>query len=357
MNRRLLVVGASGLVGSEVMRAASDPPEPLIAPELATKVQKVFGSLTPREEANLKARFGINEKTEDQLEDVGQDFETTRARIREIEARALKKLRAWDTLGVARNGGGLATESMDLLDLAAIQRVVDRFNPSAVVVASAWPWVDGCEKDPERSHRENVQTVKNLLQVLGPQPRVVFFSTEHVFDGLAPQYDEDSPTHPLSVYAKHKREVEELLMTRGRSLIARTSYVFGAEAKRKNFMYRVIDASEQKTPLKVPSAQAGMPTWSGWLAASSLELLRQGEEGLVHLTGPDVLTKAQWARMLATGLALPDVEIIEVPWQESGQIAPRPERVRLVSTRHELKHPPLLELLTRERASLLAKVN
>ena len=71
----------------------------------------------------------------------------------------------------------------------------------------------------------------------------------------------------------------------------------------------------------------------------------------------DVLTKAEWARIIATGLQLPNVEITEVPWQESGQIAPRPERVRLVSTRHELKHPPLLELLNKERDALLAKVN
>ena len=287
MSGRLLVVGASGLVGSEVLRAAS----------------------------------------------------------------------AWTTQGVARQVSGLATEAMDLLDLAAIERVVTRFNPDAVVVASAWPWVDGCEQDPARSQRENVQTVKNLLQVLGREARVVFFSTEHVFDGLAPAYDEAALTHPLSVYAKHKREVEELLLTRGKSLIARTSYVFGAEARRKNFMYRVIDASQQRTPLKVPSAQAGMPTWSRWLATSSLELLRRGFEGLAHLTGPDVLTKAQWAGMLAQGLSLPNVEIVEVPWQDSGQIAPRPERVRLLSTKHELHHPPLLELLTRERTSLLSKVN
>ena len=264
---------------------------------------------------------------------------------------------AWSTHGVARNVSGLATEAMDLLDLSSIDRVLTRVSPDAVVIASAWPWVDGCEQDPARSERENVQTVRNLLQALGPKTSVVFFSTEHVFDGLAPQYDEASPTQPLSVYAKHKRQVEELLLTRGRSLIARTSYVFGAEARRKNFMYRVIDASEQRTPLKVPSAQAGMPTWSRWLARSALDLLGRGFEGMAHLTGPDVLTKAQWARLLANGLSLPNVEIVEVPWQESGQIAPRPERVRLVSTRHELHHPPLLELLTGERAALLSKVN
>lgn len=256
--------------------------------------------------------------------------------------------------GVARQVSGLATEAMDLLDPAAIRRVIERERPALVVVASAWPWVDGCEQDPARSERENVGTVKNLVEVLPASTRLVFFSTEHVFDGRAASYDEHAATSPLSVYARHKRDVEELLARRGRALVARTSYVFGHEARRKNFMYRVVDASTSHTPLKVPSAQAGMPTWAVWLARSALQLAFEGVDGIVHLTGPDVLTKGEWAALLAKGLALPGVEIVEVPWQQSGQVAPRPERVRLVSTRHTLQHPPLLELLQRERTALLA---
>ncbi|MCA2978510.1 MAG: sugar nucleotide-binding protein, partial [Myxococcaceae bacterium] len=68
--------------------------------------------------------------------------------------------------GVARQVSGLATETMDLLDPAAIRRVIERERPALVVVASAWPWVDGCEQDPARSERENVGTVKNLVEVL-----------------------------------------------------------------------------------------------------------------------------------------------------------------------------------------------
>lgn len=257
--------------------------------------------------------------------------------------------------GVARQVAGLATEAMDLLDPAAIARVVARERPSVVVVASAWPWVDGCEKDPARSERENVQTVRNLVEALPPSTQLVFFSTEHVFDGQAPSYDEAAPTTPLSVYAKHKRDVEQLLLKRGRALVARTSYVFGHEARRKNFMYRVIDSATSGQRLEVPSAQAGMPTWSVWLARSALDLALKGLEGIVHLTGPDVLTKGEWAALLVRGLGLTNVEIVEVPWHQAGQIAPRPMRVRLVSTRHGLKHPPLLDLLQRERTALLAK--
>ncbi|MEW5739882.1 MAG: SDR family oxidoreductase [Myxococcota bacterium] len=261
----------------------------------------------------------------------------------------------WDVLGVARHVDGLATEVLELGDPAAVKGLLGRFEPDVVVVASAWPWVDGCERDPERSRRENVETVRTLVDAARPTTRLVFFSTEHVFDGRAEAYDEAAPTHPLSVYARHKRDVEELLTARGNALVARTSYVFGAEQRRKNFLYRVIDAARDGTPLKVPSLQAGMPTWSGWLAEATLSLLDGGVTGLVHLVGPEVLTKAEWARKVQEGLSLPPVDIVEVPWQDAGQVAPRPERVRLVSTRHQLVHPPLLDVLRTERPALLEK--
>ena len=52
-----------------------------------------FKTLTPREEKVLRMRFGIGEKSDHTLEEVGQDFEVTRERIRQIEAKALRKLR------------------------------------------------------------------------------------------------------------------------------------------------------------------------------------------------------------------------------------------------------------------------
>jgi dTDP-4-dehydrorhamnose reductase len=249
-------------------------------------------------------------------------------------------------LGIARTASASATVAVDLTDRTQVAKVVSEFKPELVVVASAWPWVDGCEKDPARSKKENVSTVENLIAEISPTCKLIFFSTEHVFDGTLPLYREDSQTNPLNVYAKHKNEVEQLLVKRPNSLIARTSYVFGEEVRRKNFLYRVVDASKTKTPLKVPVAQGGLPTWSVWLAKSALELSINGIEGIVHLTGQEVLTKALWAKRIALGLKLEHVEIQEVSWQDSGQIAPRPAEIQLVSTKHTLLHPPLDEVLS-----------
>jgi RNA polymerase primary sigma factor len=60
---------------------------------LSESVQKVLGSLTPREAKVLRMRFGINMNTDHTLEEVGKQFDVTRERIRQIEAKALRKLR------------------------------------------------------------------------------------------------------------------------------------------------------------------------------------------------------------------------------------------------------------------------
>src|SRR5271166_249602 len=74
-------------------RAVVSPAEAVINMNLAEQTRKVLKTLTPREEKVLRMRFGIGEKSDHTLEEVGQDFEVTRERIRQIEAKALRKLR------------------------------------------------------------------------------------------------------------------------------------------------------------------------------------------------------------------------------------------------------------------------
>ncbi len=65
----------------------------VISMDLADQTRKVLGELTPREEKILRMRFGIGETSEHTLEEVGNAFSVTRERIRQIEAKALRKLR------------------------------------------------------------------------------------------------------------------------------------------------------------------------------------------------------------------------------------------------------------------------
>ena len=74
-------------------KAAVNPSDAVINLSLQEQTRKVLATLTPREEKVLRMRFGIGEKSDHTLEEVGQDFDVTRERIRQIEAKALRKLR------------------------------------------------------------------------------------------------------------------------------------------------------------------------------------------------------------------------------------------------------------------------
>jgi RNA polymerase primary sigma factor len=69
------------------------PGETVMGAALEETVRKVLATLSPREERVLRMRFGIGEGSDHTLEEVGQDFEVTRERIRQIEAKALRKMR------------------------------------------------------------------------------------------------------------------------------------------------------------------------------------------------------------------------------------------------------------------------
>ena len=69
------------------------PSDAAVNMNLAEQTRKVLATLTPREEKVLRMRFGIGERADHTLEEVGQDFAVTRERIRQIEAKALRKLR------------------------------------------------------------------------------------------------------------------------------------------------------------------------------------------------------------------------------------------------------------------------
>ena len=74
-------------------RAVVSPAEAVINVNLKEQTAQVLRSLTAREEKVIKMRFGLEDGSEHTLEEVGQSFAVTRERIRQIEAKALRKLR------------------------------------------------------------------------------------------------------------------------------------------------------------------------------------------------------------------------------------------------------------------------
>jgi RNA polymerase primary sigma factor len=74
-------------------KSAESPNETLISQDLTNQVERALSTLSPKEKEILRLRFGIGEEGEHTLEEVGKRFAVTRERIRQIETKALRKLR------------------------------------------------------------------------------------------------------------------------------------------------------------------------------------------------------------------------------------------------------------------------
>jgi RNA polymerase primary sigma factor len=74
-------------------KSAGSPNDTLLSQDLSTQVERALATLSPKEKEILRLRFGIGEEGEHTLEEVGRRFAVTRERIRQIEAKALRKLR------------------------------------------------------------------------------------------------------------------------------------------------------------------------------------------------------------------------------------------------------------------------
>jgi RNA polymerase primary sigma factor len=74
-------------------KSAPKPENSVILLDLIDQLDRTLSTLTPKEERVIRMRFGIGEKYDHTLEEVGHVFELTRERIRQIEVKALKKLR------------------------------------------------------------------------------------------------------------------------------------------------------------------------------------------------------------------------------------------------------------------------
>ena len=74
-------------------QSITSPADAVIGVNLADQISDVLHTVSNREEKVLRMRFGIGERSDHTLEEVGQDFGLTRERIRQIEAKALLKLR------------------------------------------------------------------------------------------------------------------------------------------------------------------------------------------------------------------------------------------------------------------------
>ena len=119
-------------------------------------------------------------------------------------------------------------------------------------------------------------------------------------------YSEDDEMAPLNVYADSKSKAELALRryVPDRHLILRTSWVYGPDRQRRNFILRMVDQMGQQQTWPVPADQWGSPTYTDDLAKATRMLIKHGHTGTFHATGPEFVSRVALAHRVCVKFGL-----------------------------------------------------
>jgi len=254
------------------------------------------------------------------------------------------RLMGWDCLGTYFSYPAKDTIFYDTLHPENPDNAdVLGFQPDVVVHCGALTHVDYCEQHPEESQRLTVDSTKEVIRLAKlSKSKLVFISTDYIFDGEHGPYHEDATARPLSVYGQHKWEAEQLITQSGlEHLILRITNVYGDEERGKNFVSRIIDQAKtgQHLTLKLPIDQYATPINAADIARAMFLLLRDAKSGVYNIASTDYVNRVQLALRILKYFPDATYDLFPLTTPELKQPAARPLQGGLKSEKFLRAYP------------------
>jgi len=194
----------------------------------------------------------------------------------------------------------LTRAQLDLLNFAAVRREFQQDQPHLVIHCAALTDIAEAQAKPALTRRINVETTQ-LLAELATGIRLVFFSTDHVFDGRKGNYIETDPVNPIHVYGETKVAAEQFVLQNPRHLVVRTSINGGISHKgNRGFNEQLRLAWKTGRKMKLFTDEFRSPIFAGETARAVWELVAQNHTGLFHIAGAERLSRWQIGQLLAS---------------------------------------------------------
>jgi len=248
---------------------------------------------------------------------------------------------------------------LELTDSVALERLFGLIQPEVVVHLAALADVGTAEREPERATAINVAATENIASLCAAHgSRLVFVSTEYVFDGRQGFYGEADSPNPVTHYGRTKLEGElaTARLAPGGSVV-RTSIVYGWPAPgRRNYVPSLVERLRGGETCAGSTHVMRSPVYVERLVEGIARLVLDHHPGIHHIAGSDWVSMYEFAARVAAAFGL-----------DSGLVAPsseapiKPDRLGLdcaaAINRLGLEHSGLAEGLAAMRASPLNPLN
>jgi dTDP-4-dehydrorhamnose reductase len=257
---------------------------------------------------------------------------------------------AWGR-GASESGPGDGIEGIDL-EGAGWELRLDAIGPDAVIHLAAMSAAEAVRLDPGRAERINVEATRRLADWCGRRGRrLVFTSTDLVFDGSRPGNREDDPADPILAYGRTKRAAEPFVTAIPGGLVARVSLLYGfSRSGREAYFDQTVAALRRGEPQSLFEDEFRTPLDLGSAARILVALARSDASGIVHVGGRERMSRFDLVRRAATVLGL-DVSLVRANRRSDVTLPePRPADVSLDTSRlaallPDIERPTIEEVL------------
>ncbi|QRN85534.1 dTDP-4-dehydrorhamnose reductase [Clostridia bacterium] len=172
----------------------------------------------------------------------------------------------------------LSKQDLDIGKTKELERLVRDYAPQVLINTAAYTRVDEAEKQADLAYYVNAKAPKAMAGICAARDILLLhYSTDYVFGGdqKVPYGELDNPA-PLNLYGRSKREGERAVLDYPRSLVLRSSWLYG---EGNNFLRTMLNLARKAKPIRVVSDQIGSPTSVTELSLVSNFLLEQYDSG------------------------------------------------------------------------------
>ncbi|MCJ7813419.1 SDR family oxidoreductase [bacterium] len=222
---------------------------------------------------------------------------------------------------------GVHVLSLNLTEPDEIRRIIKAISPDVVIHCAALSDLDDCEKKPDLCFRINARATEIIAKLCSEiSCRLIYISTDMVFDGRRGRYCESDKTRPINLYGKAKLEGEESVKAFCQNhVIARSALDYGRPVMKGNsFSEKILNRIQNGETVTLFKDQFRTPIWVENLSRALLELAELTFIGTIHLGGRDRVDRYTFGLKLAELKNLSKTLIVPARMKDVQTGAPRP---------------------------------
>jgi len=190
---------------------------------------------------------------------------------------------------------------LDITDQKQLFNLLNKLKPDIAIHTASETNVDKCETQKEQAWKTNVEGTRNIaLACSKAGTKLIYISTDYVFDGEKGNYKEEDEPNPINYYGATKLEGEKQIISHCTNYSTlRTSVLYGWHPWKKNFATWVITSLKQEKEITVVEDHYNTPTLADNLAEIIMETIQEDLHGLHHASGTQRISRYEFAKRIA----------------------------------------------------------